>query len=256
MYEHRDLREIFHYSFLERLAKTTDPGLYVLKGGVNLRFFFNSPRYSEDMDLDVLGGNVGTLKKNGYKILQDASLLRGLRVYGIAAIEMNDPAKAKHTETTQRFRAQLVTTSGDRLPTKIEFSRRSKDVHGVVTESINANLARHYRRLSFAFPHYDGETAVLQKVRALAGRPVTQARDVFDLAILRLGGYTHRAGMLSDITDEERRKARDCLLSLTYADYAGQVLEFLSDEDRVRYGGKSTWAEIQQDVLDWLNHDA
>jgi hypothetical protein len=52
-YSHRQQREIFHFLFLERLLKIADPRLFVLKGGVNLRFFFNSPRYSEDMDLDV-----------------------------------------------------------------------------------------------------------------------------------------------------------------------------------------------------------
>lgn len=62
-YTPRQQREIFHLLFLERLLKIADPGLFVLKGGANLRYFFNSPRYSEDMDLDVLGGSVATLKK-------------------------------------------------------------------------------------------------------------------------------------------------------------------------------------------------
>ncbi len=57
------LREVFHFCFLDRLLKVSTPNLYVLKGGVNLRFFYNSPRYSEDMDLDVLAGNVSTFKK-------------------------------------------------------------------------------------------------------------------------------------------------------------------------------------------------
>lgn len=62
------IREAFHFHFLERPLKTADPSIYVLKDGVNLRFFFHSPRYSEDMDLDVLAGSVGTLRKNGYRI--------------------------------------------------------------------------------------------------------------------------------------------------------------------------------------------
>jgi len=107
------LREIFHFCFLERLLKISDPKLYVLKGGVNLRFFFHSPRYSEDMDLDVLAGNVSTLKKNGYKILENLAFKRNLRTYGIDDIKVNDPAKAKQTETTQRFRVRLVTLLGD-----------------------------------------------------------------------------------------------------------------------------------------------
>ena len=64
-YSHWQQREIFHLLFLEQLLKLSDPNLFVLKGGLNLRFFFNSPRYSEDMDLDVLGGSVATLRKNG-----------------------------------------------------------------------------------------------------------------------------------------------------------------------------------------------
>ena len=58
MYSDRQKQEIFHFLFLERLLKISDPKLYVIKGGVNLRFFFHSPRYSEDLDIDVLGGAV------------------------------------------------------------------------------------------------------------------------------------------------------------------------------------------------------
>lgn len=73
MFSDIQLREAFHFCFLHRLLQISDIDLYVLKGGVNLRFFFGSPRYSEDMDLDVVAGSVATLKKNGYKILGDAA---------------------------------------------------------------------------------------------------------------------------------------------------------------------------------------
>ena len=53
-YSHRQQCEAFHLLFLERLLKLADPKLFVLKGGVNLRFFYGDPRYSEDMDLHVL----------------------------------------------------------------------------------------------------------------------------------------------------------------------------------------------------------
>jgi len=83
MYTDTQLRKIFHLLFLERLLKIANPSLFILKGGANLRFYFQSPRYSEDMDLDVLGGGIATLKKNGYKILQDATFSRVLSTYGI-----------------------------------------------------------------------------------------------------------------------------------------------------------------------------
>jgi hypothetical protein len=81
MYSDMQRRELFHFVFLERFLKATDAGLYSLKGGVNLRFFLKSPRYSEDMDLDVFGGGVETLKKNGYKILEDVSFHKYLAAY-------------------------------------------------------------------------------------------------------------------------------------------------------------------------------
>ena len=73
MFSDTQLREAFHFCFLHRLLKISDIDLYVLKDGVNLRLFFGSPRYSEDMDLDVVAGNVTTLRKNGNKILEDAA---------------------------------------------------------------------------------------------------------------------------------------------------------------------------------------
>jgi hypothetical protein len=45
------LWELFHLEVLRRLAQKLKPGQYALKGGVNMRFFFGSPRYSEDIDL-------------------------------------------------------------------------------------------------------------------------------------------------------------------------------------------------------------
>jgi len=53
MYTHLQLREVFHLEFLRWFGKRVRTNYYALKGGVNLRFFFNSFRYSEDMDLDT-----------------------------------------------------------------------------------------------------------------------------------------------------------------------------------------------------------
>ena len=68
----RMLREAFHYFFLERLFRTLPSRQFILKGGVNLRFFFGSPRYSEDMDLDVQGIPVHALREKGYQIWAEA----------------------------------------------------------------------------------------------------------------------------------------------------------------------------------------
>jgi len=251
------IREVFHFHFLDRLLKQSDPGLYILKGGVNLRFFFSSPRYSEDMDIDVLAGDVQTLEKNGYKILNDQAFKRSLRSFDIADIEVNDPAKAKQTKTTQRFRFGLITPAGYRLPTKVEFSRRNEVGDGEAESTlVDTEIARSYRRLSFRCPHYTGGAAIVQKVRALAGRPVTQARDVFDLAILFRGGYRPFAAWSDLLTEEVHAKAIDCLMGLTWREYEGQVVEFLEPESRDEYGSKNAWNELQNMVMNWLDTDA
>jgi hypothetical protein len=247
------IREVFHFCFLERLLKLSDPNIYILKGGVNLRFFFNSPRYSEDMDIDVFAGSVATLKKNGYKILQDAAFKRSLRLFDIEDIEINDPNKAKQTTTTQRFRFALITPAGHRLPTKVEFSRRKQDVaDDAPMELIDPGIARQYRKLAYRCRHYSGEVAVVHKIKALAGRTVTQARDVFDLAILFNGGYTIPTAKEPLITKSQLAQAIECLMGLTWNDYQGQVVEFLDIESREEYGTESAWELLQRRVLETL----
>jgi predicted nucleotidyltransferase component of viral defense system len=249
MYTARDLREVFHFCFLERLLKVADANLFVLKGGVNLRFFFRSPRYSEDMDLDVVAGSVATLKKNGYKVLDDAALRRTLRTYGIADVEVNDPDKAKHTETTQRFRVQLVTESGERLPSKVEFSRRGpKPDAGRDVAQIDSDIARRYQRLAFRCQHYDGTAAVVQKILALAGRPATQARDVFDLDVLQRGGHVQKASLRKLVSAEQCAAAAANARALRFDDFAGQVLEFLDDEQRSELYDVAVWRAMVDHV--------
>jgi len=257
MFTDAQIREVFHFYFLDRLLKLSDPGLYILKGGVNLRFFFRSPRYSEDMDIDVLAGSVQTLRKNGYKILNDGAFHRSLRPFDIADIEVNDPAKAKPTETTQRFRFGLITPAGHRLPTKVEFSRRKESSDGESESAlVDTEIARSYRRLSFRCPHYNGAAAIVQKVRALAGRPVTQARDAFDLAILFRGGHGPSAAWSKLLAEGEHARAIDCLMELTWQEYEGQVVEFLETDSREEYGSKNAWNSLQNLVLRRLEADA
>ena len=246
-FTHRQQREAFHLLFLERLLKLTEPSLFVLKGGLNLRFFFNSPRYSEDMDFDVLGGAVGTLRKNGYRILNDRSFIRSLAAFGITDLLVNDPQRGKHTQTTQRFRARLVTTAGEIWPTKVEFSRRGS-VGEHLIEPVSPEVARPYQRLAVPCRHYGARSAVLQKVRALADRAEPQIRDAFDIYVLWLGGHC-RQDVGDSIEPASRDRALENLLSLDYADYQSQVLDYLEADARVRFSGADVWGDISETVL-------
>ena len=242
MFTHRQQREIFHFLFLERLLRVSDPRAFVLKGGTNLRFFFSSPRYSEDMDLDVLAGAVGTLRKNGYRILQDPAFARALATYGVAELIVGDPAKAKQTATTQRFRARLVTVAGESYPTKVEFSRRPAVGESVV-EMIHPSIAERYRRLAFPCRHYSTAAACQQKMLALANRREVQSRDAFDLYVLWLGGHA-KPGCTGSLTQAQRERATETLFGFTYEDYAGQVLDYLEPDQHVYFADEARWAEV------------
>ena len=118
----RQAIEVFHLLFLRALSARVDPALYVLKGGCNLRFFFKSIRYSEDIDLDVRTIAVPTLTKNVDAVLAASAFARTLRSQRMT---LGNVAAPKQTQTTQRWKVQIrLDDFAQDIPTKIEFSRR------------------------------------------------------------------------------------------------------------------------------------
>src|SRR3989338_2698819 len=183
IYNPFQIREVFHLEFLRWFTRKLEADRYALKGGVNLRLFFKSIRYSEDMDIDLTGVRVEKVKKTVMEILSARGFADSLKSFGIDKIVAPDLAKAKQTETTQRFKIHLLTAGGEDLFTKIEFSRRGVKGSRVV-EPVSSEILRAYKMAPLLVPHYDAALAVAQKIQALAQRTVLQARDIFDLFVL------------------------------------------------------------------------
>lgn len=57
------LREGFHVVLLRALAERLQGRDWVLKGGTNLRLYFGSIRFSEDIDLDVGKDLAGAMQR-------------------------------------------------------------------------------------------------------------------------------------------------------------------------------------------------
>ena len=77
-----------------------------------MRFFFNSPRYSEDIDLDVEATRIDVLRTNVVSILKSKALGDALQIRGIEIERISEP---KQTETTQlHIPAMIGRRSGDR----------------------------------------------------------------------------------------------------------------------------------------------
>lgn len=234
--------ECFHLGFLGVLRTRLDAGRYVLKGGANLRYFFGSVRYSEDIDLDINGVEGWKLEDQIDKTLSSNTLTIVLRAAGVQVLA-DQITKPMQTNTTRRWKVPIA-ADGLRTPvrTKIEFSARNGEERYAL-ETVPDAVTRAYAMRPPSLQHYLLGPATEQKVMALALRPETQARDVFDLDLL-----LRKAPLEQDrVSGERRRAAAECAISLPYAAFEGQVRPFLDPAVASTYD-QPTWEQIQDFV--------
>jgi predicted nucleotidyltransferase component of viral defense system len=244
-------REIFHLEFLRWFGRKVSPANYALKGGVNMRFFFGSGRYSEDMDLDIEGLRVDLVQDTVLNIFQSKNFIDNFKPYGIQDIGIPDIIKAKQTETTQRFKVHLITYSGEDLFTKVEFSRRGLQ-EGIKASAVPNNILHAYKMPPIIVPHYNEAAAILQKINALASRPVVQARDIFDLYILSplISSSLPEAVKIPEKTELER--AYENLFSVTFGQFRDSVIIYLAPDEQNSYNSSFFWDEIKLKVANLL----
>jgi hypothetical protein len=115
---------------------------------------------------------------------------------------------------------------------------------------VNPSLVQKYGLPPVMTPHYSAEAALLQKILALAGRSVTQARDIFDLHLLQSRERLRR--VLPQVDTATLETAKHNALTLTFDHFKGQVLTYLQPEDQALYDSPDAWDAIQLRVLDML----
>lgn len=215
-----------------------------------MRFFFNSFRYSEDMDLDIYGVKVSILKDIVMNILQSPGFSENLKPFEIERIIPPNIAKAKQTETTQRFKVHLITSAAEDLFTKIEFSRRGLK-KGMVVESVLDKILRTYKLPPLLVSHYDIRSTAVQKIDAIASRKVIQARDIFDLYILS-SQYKPLDAEKVKINSEKFRKVYENVLGIGFEQFRDTVLCYLPPEEQTLYNSSSLWDEIKLKVINFI----
>lgn len=235
--------ELFHLAFLRVLQGRLNQDFYVLKGGANLRYFFDSVRYSEDIDLDAHGIEVWKLEETVDGVLESTALKTLLRGGGIAIAEVSKP---KQTETTQRWKVGLSMPGRDQpLRTKIEFSRRNGDDRHIL-EAVPRQIVAPYALPSPSLRHYLVEAACEQKVEALAGRSETQARDVFDLSLL----LRRDPALAAPLDLRLRERAAERAMELDYRAFRDQVLSFLDPDIAELYRDPASSEELRDFVVE------
>ncbi len=250
IYTPLQVREVFHIEFLRWFVRRIPAEEYVLKGGVNLRLFFKSIRYSEDIDIDVQRISVEKLKKITMDILTSRGFADNLRSFGIDGVIAPDIGKAKQTGTTQRFKVHIMTAAGEDLFTKVEFSRREITGKAIATP-VTDQILRPYRMPPLIVMHYDTPSAVEQKIRALARRTILQARDIFDLFLLS-SQFDPLWCKQASVGKADLSVAMENVFQADYALFRDSVVAYLESRDQEVYASSVMWDEIKLKVSQFL----
>ena len=135
------------------------------------------------------------------------------------------------------------------LRTKIEFSRRGMHEE-VAFDAVDSALIRDYELSPLMLSHYTPETALAQKIGALAGRRQPQARDVFDLHLLLASGIS----LASEPPLKKTAVDRACenAWSVTFDMFKAQVLAFLHPDHAAQYDARATWESMVLKVVQEL----
>ena len=238
--------ECFHLAFLQVLGAKVKRNYYVVKGGANLRYFFDSHRYSEDIDFDALTEEAWKLQDQVDAVVASPAVLALLRSKSISIRQIIKP---KQTDTTQRWKVLLDTPDREQISTRIEFSRRNGDRRRLL-EAVPNRVVVTYGLRPPTMLHYTAAPATEQKVKALALRSETQARDVFDLDLLF---RTHpRAVEKGALESKALKDAIDRCLELPFEAFAAQVSPFLEPDVADLYSDPASWEQMQSLVVDKL----
>jgi len=236
----RQAVEVFHLILLSYLGRKIDKQNWALKGGCNLRFFFRSPRYSDDMDLDVQGLPVEVLREKVNAILSGRPFQTTLEVRGISVEHVTEH---KQIETTQRWKFGMTVPQLERpVPTKVEFSRRGLD-QGSIFEPVSPEIVRLYELAPVMANHYPAPVVWQQKIRAIFSRTETQARDVFDLVLLLDSGRMTKA-LVAD-TKQDLDKVKEAVLSVDFGQFKSQVVSYLEPDVQPQYETEDRWDEMR-----------
>jgi hypothetical protein len=239
------LVELLHLALLQVMPSHLPVSDYAVKGGANLRLFYDSRRRSQDIDFDYLGSRFEAVEAGLDAALASRAFRDLLRVAGV---KMSEPTKPKQTDTTRRWKF-FVEGPDARLNTKIEFSAREADPEHAF-ETARDDLGRGIGLRVVKAGHYLPPAAIRQTIRALAQRQESEPRDVFDLdLLLATHGGQIRPGEVDPAT---LKKAIDAALSIPYETYEDLVVQYIEDDFVEIYGRPEVWTDMTLGVVEHL----
>ncbi len=240
------LVEFLHLAFLQVLPTRLPAADYIVKGGANLRLFFNSRRRSQDIDLDYVGASFWRAEERIDAVLSSRIFLDLLRVQGV---EMVDLTKSKQTETTRRWKF-AVRGAGAWLNSKIEFSARGSADAEVGFDLARADVGRAAGLRAVRANHYLAAAATRQKIRVLAERRETEPRDVFDLDLL-VSAHPDAVDP-GEVPADLASKAMNAAFAIRFDAFRELVIDYLEDDFVALYDRPEVWDEMVMRVAQFL----
>ncbi len=240
------LIEFLHLAFLQVLPTRLPVGDYIVKGGANLRLFFNSRRRSQDIDLDYAGNAFWKIEERVDAVLASRAFIDLLRVRGIQLLDLT---RSKQTDTTRRWKF-AVQRAGTELNSRIKFSARQTRDPEISFDTARTDIGRDAGLRAVRANHYLAPAAIRQKIRVLAERKQTEPRDVFDLDLLV--SQHPDAVQHGDVAGSLAARAAKAAFAIPFDAYRELVVDFLEDEFVEIYDRREVWDEMVLRVASFL----
>ncbi len=121
-----------------------------------------------------------------------------------------------------------------------------------ITGAIDDAVLRAYKLPPLLAPHYDAKSAIVQKIGALAGRSVVQARDIFDLYLLSSQYYTRSGERTGGIKPGMLTKAYERVFEVEFERFRDTVVSYLSADDQPVYNNPVAWEDIRLKTANFI----
>lgn len=183
------LREFIQITFLNNLYSYPEAKKLVFKGGTALRFFTNSPRFSEDLDFTS-------------NLSQEEIILLTNKVIKSLKTDFDD-IEIKNMESISGISRKIYVgtdISSQKLTIKLDFSEREEVINSKIG-IIKTNLP-----IISTTPiiYLDPEEIFAEKIRAISTR--NKGRDLFDLWFLIQNNYKPSMDLIQKKLDFYKEK--------------------------------------------------
>ena len=246
----QEIAELFQLHALTAMTEALGRGAFVVAGAANCRFYYNSPRYADDLEIEIAGIAAPDVLKRIDQVIRSPLLIRTLVVDGISVESWDQSVQSTARDTWTIALAHQSLSRAVSTRVEISYLEYPYPREASVVEPMSSEMRRAYPHLHLPLVrHYLPAAALEQKIIALKDRSATQPRDVFDLDVLfRAYPDALRSG---DIDRSLLSIAIDRTMSISYELYAAKVGAFL-EPGLEHLATREHWNALSVSVIDRL----